>query len=319
MAATENAVQITTINGHTLLSLPEGHAAVAAVRQFVEWEREGGRSKTLIHLANMAFLKRCDLSKATEHSGYFQGISMLNFNLRETAWSRIITTLDGAGVFRTPDQSRAQFGEAMRVAELAEDSIIITPEDIREGDPFDEPPPERTRTQGQRARDTEPQAPTPGEAGLRFLHLSPIPSLISSRGPPMQLVARLAGALGPCLRHAQRRNESSTLRVVAKILATNIGRFLGADSATYEHPVLATALKPFLEATSLPTLLQGKDTSPSALTVEMSDGIRCASTPGGHAKLEHSSRHSATHMPTHTRGGRGHRVRRDTTRWSAEP
>ena len=278
MATIDNIVQITTSNGQLWFSLPEAHAAVTATESFLQWEREGGRAKIPVHLAKMAFLKRCDFSKATEHTEYFQGITMLNFNLRETAWSRIVATLDSSGVFSTPRQTRTQFGEAMRTATLEEDRVIIVPEDVRTGDPFDEPPPERTRTQGQRAREAEPQAPTPGEADLRFLHLCPITNLIASRGPPMQLVARLAGALGPCLAHAQRRNESSTLRVVARILATNIGRFLGADNTTYEHPVLAVALKPFIEASGLPSPLQGNDTSPSALTVETSDGIRCAFT-----------------------------------------
>ena len=278
MAANDNIVQITINNGQAWFSLPEGHAAVAAVEKFIVWSHEGGRAKIPLHLAKQTFLKRCDLSRATEHTDYFQEISMLNFNLRETAWSRIIDTLNSAGVFTTPAQQRAKFNDAMKTARIAEDKITIVPEDIRRGDPFDEPPPERTRTQGQRARETEPQAPTPGEADLRLLHLCPISNLIASRGPPMELVARLAGALGPCLTHAQRRNENSTVRVTAKILATNIGRFLGADSTTYEHPVLAAALKPFLEATALPTPLQGNDTSPSALTIEMSDGIRCAIT-----------------------------------------
>ena len=266
-------------DGQVYLTLPAQCPAVLATRGFVRWDFDEDRALVPVHLALWTFLAspKNTLSQGAEHRDEFNSVNALNFNLNEEAWSTIISALEEAGVFTQQDMTRKSYINLLRDTSLPHAAFTITPDDLQKGEPFDEQPAPapRARGRGRGAREAEPapqQSPEPGDPNLRFLALCPITSLLATRGPPLGLIARLAGMLGPCLAHKQRRDETSAVRVVAAILAANIRMFLGLSSA--EHPVLAAQLRTFVEATELPLLLCENDTSTTALTAEASDGIR---------------------------------------------
>ena len=261
--------------GDFLLTLPEHHPAVLTTRSFVLWIVEDGSASIHMHLAILLFSSRCIFSAVPSHQAFFKGVSVLTFNLTEGAWCKVLSMLGTAGVFNEPDLSRKSYIKTMMAADIAVERTTILPADLAACDPFDEP--ERGGRGGRGGRGSSSiatQPATPGPEQLRLLQLCSVLDLVATRGQPLSLLARLAGMLGPCLTHARRRDEGSMVRVVSQLLVTNIGFFLGAGSVPYEHPVLAASLKAFLEATELPLLLQGDDTSPSSLAVDASDGMR---------------------------------------------
>ena len=273
-------VEIESHEGTSYLLLPEEHPLVETTRVFILWDHTMREGYAAIpqHLAILVLLPTHNLSTSSGHPAAFGKLNILTFGLSNQAWGRVVDTLDQAGAFITGSaMTRAIFHK--RLASLpTTDQFIIRPADIEAGDPLSGP--QQTtggRGRGRGGRGTpEPTAQdtTGGEEALRFLASCPITSLISARGPPFQLICILAGTLGPCHTNRHRRDEQSRVRIVAKILATNIGTFLGVGTACEDHAVLAAGLCPFLAATALPTALLDNNTSAMTMTVELCDGIR---------------------------------------------
>ena len=265
------------------LLFPADHPAIAATRGFLGWspgEDASQQCRLPVHLAIMQFLLKCNLSNDPSHAAGFGGINILTFNLTEEAWSRVLNVLTTAGVFAQPDLPRRQFNELLLQSSAPQDDLIITPTDIAPGAPFDAPA-GGARGRGRGGRSADPpdeDAPPRRDEELRFLALCPVLTLVADRGPPLNLICKLAGVLGPCLDRRQRLDETSSLHVAAKILVANIHPFLGAGGAQ-GHAVIAAGLKAFLAASLLPTTLQSNDTTGPSLIIELSDGIRCVHPP----------------------------------------
>ena len=222
----------------------------------------GGQARASLptYKALRAFARRCVVGPNAADMAMARQTSVLGFALVAAAWSRILSELRDSGLFNSQSTYLRDLEVRLSGLRLLNPANLqLLAADFLAVAPFNQPAPiapvvGRGRGRGQAA----PAVGVPvlggaavGPPELRFIHLCSLDKLQDpSSQSPFAAVVLLAGMLGPCLTHAVRADELSTVRTTATILRPNLATHIGLDSATAagagSDPALASRLRVFI-------------------------------------------------------------------------
>ena len=206
--------------------------------------------------------------------------SLLSIRMAEGYWSQVFTEYTVKGLPEVLEEAAATSYEELQEALLALDldptQLLITANDWTYADPFDKPAIAARAARGNQPRILA-RPGVPGPQGLRFLHLARLQDLqCPGEAGPWRVIARLGGALGPCLTDDERRNPMSTVVVVADALRAALADRYGTSSDS----LFAMNLKNFAEANALPYFVSALGTSEEELRTQMIDTLIFARADG---------------------------------------
>ena len=269
---------------------------VEATSTMVDWQPyaavgNSGPRVALTHFqAVYAFGTRFIIGPAAADTLAAANRNLLRTKFSDGFWTTVFTEYTEKGLPEVLEAEGAteikQLHEAITNLEIDPTQLHITAASWDHADPFDRPAvPERRAAQG---RPRVPAVPAlAGPAALDFINMT---SLTSLQHPfeacPWRVIARLIGALGPCLSDAARRSPMSTVSVVAAALRAALSERYGTDSTS----LFAINLKNFMDANLLPDFLRAVGCTEDELRTELIDTLIFA-RPNGAAYVLRSRLH----------------------------
>ena len=259
----------------------ETESRICRSLQCLAWDERDGISALPQPLALYIFMQK--VIPSPECLAHFKRhkINIFKLKIARAYWTKLIEAMTEASLFEEEYVHHRQFLAALEKAHVDWQALHLLPEHVV----MDEPGTSASARSSKSKKASTSQA-TDSESQeepekLKLLAEATIDDIMPSSGPSLQLVARLAATLGPCLSRQQRMSGGSEVNIVAAILEKNISSYLGdAGGTVYGPSVLAASLAAFLEATVLPEGLVSTSTSQAAFRAELVDGIRCGQNLG---------------------------------------
>ena len=220
------------------------------------------------------FIARARLSTARPQDTAAFDETVLVVVVNGAGWARILNEYATSGLFGSTYDTAVKLEAAVSALDVQNPAnLVLDANHVAFGDAFDAPAgADGGRGRG-RGRGGGGAVPIPGPLPLRFLALTSVNSLVQPGSPlPCKVWGDLLGMLGPFATRAVRDTDTSTIRVMADVMAPNINKFAGTKDAG--AATLASELAHFLQTARLPTILRSAVGTAAAVREEATDSFR---------------------------------------------
>lgn len=239
-----------------------------------------------------AFLGRCSLSKEPADAAVFARTSILQFDLTDDAWTRILDAFDNSDLPRVLRDSYSSsliaLDEAVKqLTPVDPNGWVIHSNELLLRESFDTPgvaaQPARGRGAGRQAA-IPGVAAAPGPQELAFLDVCTVSLLEDQSSPnsPLLPFARLAGMIGPFSTRQVRQHVVSTIQLTGALIRQELRNRFGCQA----EGAMAVNLKDFVLDTYLPSVFCATVASEEELRREARDACTYRRSTQGRVDVE---------------------------------
>lgn len=224
-----------------------------------------------------AFIPRASISRVPANVAAASAVHSMTVRLTDACWSRILTELMAANILAQAPIDVSSLWDAMATATFPNPAALeLVAGDWRATQPFTIPGGAGAVNAALRT------ALTP----IRFLSLITVNAMEVPAAPlPLEGLALLAGALGPCQTQAARRVETSSVQLTASTIRVTLSAF-GAAALGLSDGQLALRVITFAKNKRLPVQLRPAGVLELELREEFEDGIEYRRSDDGRKAIE---------------------------------
>ena len=250
---------------------------VTTTSLFLDWQPApagpGGAARVQMATFQMvkSFLARCSLSRTPADMVAHRAHHVLIIRLVDGAWSRILTELKASGAFANSLATHDALQDKIQSIPLLNPANLeLVAADWRPAEVFTIPAGGGAAAAANRAALTQ----------IRFLSLITIDKIENRSSPcPLEILTVLVGAIGSCLTQVSRRDETSSVQLVAESLRNLLG-------AAASDGALATRAPAQILSRRLPSQFRASGVGETQLREDLEDGVDYHRSSDGRRAVE---------------------------------